>query len=55
MYYDDMYVDRDLSAQTAGEIAGLRIWVTNEFEHSGLRLHGDIVLDRLLKMLKGEI
>ena len=54
MYYDDMYVARKLSEKTAKEIAGIRVWVTNEFEHSGLRLHGEKVLDRLLGMLHGE-
>jgi len=55
LYYNDMYVDRAISEQTAAEIKGLQLWVTNEFEHSGLRLNGEQVLDRLLRMLSGEV
>ncbi|HWS31779.1 MAG TPA: alpha/beta fold hydrolase [Actinoplanes sp.] len=50
IYYDDMYVDRDLSVATAAAIRGLRPWITNEFAHDGLR-HDERVLDRLLGML----
>jgi len=46
VYVDDMYVDADLSLQTAEAVGNVRTWVTNEFEHDGLRT-GD-VLDRLL-------
>jgi pimeloyl-ACP methyl ester carboxylesterase len=37
IYYDDLYVDSELSLQTAAAVPGLRPWVTNEFEHDGLR------------------
>ena len=37
IYYDDLYVDAELSLQTAAAVPGLRPWVTNEFEHDGLR------------------
>ncbi|SDF75131.1 proline iminopeptidase [Blastococcus aurantiacus] len=46
VYFDDMYVDTDLSLETAAAVGNVRTWVTNEFEHDGLRT-GD-VLDRLL-------
>ena len=52
VYADDMYVDRDHSLQTAAAVRGLRTWVTNEFEHDGLR-QGSAVLDRLIAMLNG--
>ncbi len=38
VYYDDMYVDRELSMRTAQAIRGLRTWVTSEYEHDGLRV-----------------
>lgn len=38
VYYDDMYVDAQLSLDTASRVAGVHAWVTNEFEHDGLRL-----------------
>ncbi len=55
IYYDDMYVERHFSEQTAQAIQGIKLWVTNEYDHSGLRMNGEQILDRLLRMLKGEI
>ena len=55
VYYDDMYVERGFSEETARLIKGTHIWVTNEYVHSGLRLSGERILDRLLSMLRGEI
>ncbi len=53
IYHDDMYVDRAQSLQTAEAVAGLRPWVTNEYEHDGIRASG-AVLDRLIAMARGE-
>jgi pimeloyl-ACP methyl ester carboxylesterase len=55
IYYNDMYVERKFAEQTALEINGLRAWITNQHEHSALRIHGEEVLDRLLRMLRGEL
>jgi pimeloyl-ACP methyl ester carboxylesterase len=55
VYYDDMYVDRELSMATAHAISGLRAWVTSEYEHDGLRVSSGAVLDRLIQMNRGEI
>jgi pimeloyl-ACP methyl ester carboxylesterase len=54
VYYDDMYVERALSEETAATIAGCRTWVTSEYEHNALRAFGDVVLGRLIAMLHGE-
>jgi pimeloyl-ACP methyl ester carboxylesterase len=54
VYNDDMYVERAYSEETARHIRGLRMWITNEYEHNGLRADGDRVLGRLLDMLHGE-
>ena len=51
VYADDMYVDAGLSLETAARVGNVRTWVTNEFEHDGLRT-GD-VLDRLLAWRTG--
>jgi proline iminopeptidase len=48
VYFDDMYVDAGLSLETAAAVGNVRTWVTNEYEHDGLRT-GD-VLDRLLDL-----
>lgn len=49
VYYDDMYVDAELSLETAAVVGNVRAWVTNEYEHDGLRL-GD-VFPRLRTMI----
>jgi pimeloyl-ACP methyl ester carboxylesterase len=54
VYYDDMYVPRGLSEQTAAAVRGLRAWVTSEWEHDGLRVSGGAVLGRLIAMNHGE-
>ena len=55
VYYDDMYVDRELSLQTAQAIRGLQAWVTSEYSHDGLRVSNGAVLDRLIGMARGNI
>jgi len=54
VYYDDMYVERTFSEETARDLQGIRLWVTSEYEHDGLRSYGEQVLGRLLDMLHGE-
>jgi hypothetical protein len=53
IYHEDMYVERVLSEQTAAAIRGLRPWVTNEYDHDGLRAGGPRVLGRLLDLARG--
>jgi pimeloyl-ACP methyl ester carboxylesterase len=55
VYYDDMYVPREFSVRTAGAIRGLRPWITNEYEHDGLRVSNSKVLDRLIAMVRGNV
>ena len=55
VYADDMYVPTVLSLQTAAAIRGLRAWVTNEYEHDGLRVSNGAVLDRLIAMAHGDV
>lgn len=52
VYHDDMYVDTADSLRTAAAVRGLRPWVTNEFEHDGVRAGGPRVLDRLLALAR---
>ncbi|WP_112469882.1 alpha/beta fold hydrolase [Streptomyces triticisoli] len=54
VYHDDMYVDTAHSLDTARAIRGLRTWVTDEFEHDGVRVGGPRVLDRLLALVRDE-
>ncbi|MDT0612551.1 alpha/beta fold hydrolase [Streptomyces lancefieldiae] len=54
VYHDDMYVDTAHALTTARAIRGLRTWVTDEFEHDGVRAGGPRVLDRLLSLARDE-
>jgi len=55
IYYADMYVERAFSEETAATIRGIKTWVTNEYEHNGLRADGERILDRLLGMARGAV
>ncbi len=52
VYFDDMYVPQQLSVPTARAIRGLKPWVTNEYEHDGLRVSSGAVLDRLISLVR---
>jgi len=53
VYAEDAYVDRELSLETARLVPTMRTWVTNEYEHNGLRADGGRILDRLIQMVRG--
>jgi pimeloyl-ACP methyl ester carboxylesterase len=53
IYAEDMYVDRRFSEETAARIKGLRPWLTNEYEHDGLR--NGPVFARLVDLARGKI
>ncbi|XP_043724243.1 proline iminopeptidase [Telopea speciosissima] len=53
VYYEDVYVNFKLVMETASQIAGIRLWINNEFMHSGLRDAGSQVLDHLMGLLNG--
>jgi pimeloyl-ACP methyl ester carboxylesterase len=55
IYVDDMYVERSLSEETADQVRGLRPWITNEYQHNGLRVDGERILGRLLDLVRGRI
>lgn len=42
VYHDDLYVDAGLQLETASRTPNVRTWVTNEFEHDGLRASGRV-------------
>ncbi len=53
IYADDPYVERVFSEETAAAIRGARVWLTNEFDHNGLRADGERVFGRLLDLARG--
>lgn len=57
-YYDDMYVDFDCAMKLVkrdGPMEGVKVWITNEFQHSGLRDDGANILSKLVSMAKGTL
>jgi pimeloyl-ACP methyl ester carboxylesterase len=53
VYFNDMYVPAELSLPTSEAVAGLRAWVTSEYEHDGLRVSDGAVLGKLIAMVRG--
>jgi hypothetical protein len=53
VYAEDPYVERRFSEATAARVRGLRMWLTNEYEHNGLRADGERILDRLIDLARG--
>lgn len=53
IYVDDMYVERSFSEETLGQIGAARAWITNEFDHNGLRVEGERILGYLLDLARG--
>lgn len=53
IYVDDAFVPFDTSRETARLLPGLRPYITNRFEHDGLRAGGEAVLGRLLGLARG--
>ena len=49
IYAEDMFVPRSHAERTAAAIGNTRVWLTNEYEHSGLRF-GEHVFGRLVAM-----
>ena len=54
VYYNDMYVHREFSEETAAMVPNIKLWVTSEYEHNGLRADGEAILDRLLRMARNQ-
>jgi hypothetical protein len=55
IYAEDMYVPRAHSEPTAAAIRGMKVWLTNEFEHNGLRTDGERVFGRLHDLAFGRV
>ncbi|KFZ38735.1 alpha/beta hydrolase [Shewanella mangrovi] len=53
VYSNDMYVEREFSEETAAVVPNIRTWITSEYEHNGLRMDGEHILDRLIALNKG--
>ncbi|GAK86353.1 proline iminopeptidase [Vibrio ponticus] len=50
VYADDMFVEMDYSRETLAMMPNAKAWITNEYEHNGLRADGERILDTLIAM-----
>lgn len=58
IYYDDMYVDFDAAIKVTrrgNPLENCKVWISNEYQHSGLRDDGAMIFNKLLGMAKGEV
>lgn len=56
IYYNDQYVDFDLSRKTAETVYGkIRTYVTSQFFHNGIGASPEVVMDNLFKLLDSEV
>jgi pimeloyl-ACP methyl ester carboxylesterase len=53
VYGDDPYVESRFSMETADLTRGMRVWLTNEYDHNGLRADGERILGRLMDLAHG--
>lgn len=52
VYAHDVYVDRDLSLQTAAAVGNVRVWETEDFHHDGIGDEGAMIFAKLLELGK---
>ncbi|MFV0436112.1 MAG: alpha/beta fold hydrolase [Desulfopila sp.] len=50
IYHDDMFVDQGLSLDTAARVGNFDYWLTNRYQHDGLRQDG-AVIRRLFRLV----
>ncbi|MBV9807170.1 MAG: alpha/beta fold hydrolase [Solirubrobacterales bacterium] len=55
IYAEDMYVEREFAEETASRIRGAKTWITNEYQHNGLRVDGERILGRLIDLARGRV
>lgn len=58
VYYDDMYVDFDACMRVTkrgGPLENCKVFISNEYQHSGLRDDGANIFNKILGMAKGEV
>jgi pimeloyl-ACP methyl ester carboxylesterase len=48
VYVEDMYVEYRYSCETLALLANAKSWQTNQYEHNGLRVDGEHILEQLI-------
>jgi pimeloyl-ACP methyl ester carboxylesterase len=52
VYSNDIYVESELSLETAAAVRGLQAWVTEDYHHDGIVDDGEAIFARLLEMTR---
>ena len=55
IYAEDRYVERTFSEEAASAIHGIRTWLTNEYDHNGLRVDGERILGRPIDLARTDL
>ncbi|MFT4147393.1 MAG: alpha/beta fold hydrolase [Micrococcaceae bacterium] len=50
VYEHDVFVDKELSLATLEKVHSAKVWVSDEYQHDGLRVDGEKIFKRLLEM-----
>jgi pimeloyl-ACP methyl ester carboxylesterase len=54
IYSEDMFVEMRYSLETTKQVGNLKYWLTSEYEHNGIRMDGEHILDRLIALNRGQ-
>ena len=55
IYSEDMFVEMRYSLETAAQVGNLKYWLTSEYEHNGIRMDGERILDKLIALNRGQV
>lgn len=51
IYFNDMYVDINYSLETVAAIGNVKVWVTSDYEHNGIRVDGELIFNKLRRLI----
>jgi hypothetical protein len=51
IYFNDMYVDINYSLETVAAIANVKVWVSSDYEHNGIRVDGELIFNKLHSLI----
>ena len=54
-YYSDMFVELKFSEELAEQIKDIKLWITNEYKHNGLRADGAKIYRRLKALINEDL
>lgn len=54
IYSNDMFVEMQYSLETTKQVNNLSYWLTSEYEHNGIRMDGEHILDKLISLNQGQ-